>query len=97
LCLIMNSKEWLLYGLVVAFGVLSLQILNCTMIYNFKVTTIANCSGVIINALILGFAFVFEFANITLIFISLIIKELFCIVLCTLPMIRFFHISQVKV
>lgn len=94
---VMQSLVFFLYGLVVTFGILSLQILNCTMVYDFKITTIANSAAVFINALILGVAFVTEYANINLIFMSLIAKDVVCVVICVIPMSKNFHISNVKI
>ena len=94
--LIIEDINYFLYCCVVAFGILSLQMLNCTMIYNFKVTVIANSISVIVNAIILWIAFALGFSDISIIFIVIIIKESVACILCIIPMAKKLHLSEIR-
>ena len=80
----------------VSCGVFSLQSLNSTLIYNFKVTVFANILGVITNTAILAVAFLIKLEDYNIIFVALIIKELICSVICYCAMAKSIHWSEVK-
>lgn len=94
--IIMKSPKLFLYGMVVSLGVLSLQLLNFSMVYNFKVSVLANCISVFINALILGAAFICDVSNVTFVFVVLAVKEGICSLLCAVPLAKDFNIKDVE-
>lgn len=91
-----KSVSIFLYGFAVACGVLSLQMLNSTIIYNFTVTVVANVLGVFTNAAILAAALILGKRNITVVFIALIAKELICSLICYASVFKQIKIELVK-
>ncbi len=93
---IFRDNVYFLYGMAVACGVFSLQSLNSTLIYNFKITVFANILGVFTNAVILAVAFFVKFQNFNIVFVALIVKELLCSIICYYAMAKSIHLSEVK-
>ena len=91
-----HEVSFFLYGMAIACGVFSLQSLNSTLIYNFKVTVFANVLGVIVNALILVVAFIIKFENFNIIFVALIVKEMICSIFCYGAMSQSIHWRDVR-
>ena len=94
--IVLQSWQCFLYGLAVACGVLSLQTLNCTLIYNFKATVLANIVGIIMNVIILFIALLFNFNNIDIIFVAVIAKELLCGAICYFAVAKNIHTNEVN-
>ena len=93
--IIFSSISIAVYGVAVACGVFSLQMLNNTMVYNFKITALANIIGVIINAVMLAVLLLGHIHSIVAVIIVNIIKELFCAFICLGGMIKQIKISDV--
>lgn len=96
LAMVLNKPVFMLYALVLASEVLSLQILNCTIVYNFLVSTIANSVAVFVNATYLFILFVNNTTNINLVLLALAIKGLTSVVICLPSIIIGFNRKTIK-
>ena len=92
---ISHNLSIFIYTTAIACGILSLQSLNITLIYNFRITVFANVIGVITNAVILALALLVRFNDFKIIFIAMIAKEVLCSVICYCAMAKSIHLSEV--
>ena len=95
--IIMQDALYFLYGMAVACGVISMQVLNCTLIYDFKTTVLANIAGTVSNVVILFAALITDYENINIVFIALITKEVICSAICYFAVAKSIHLKDVKV
>ena len=95
--IIMQDAMCFLYGMAVACGVISMQVLNCTLIYDFKTTVLANIAGTVSNVVILFAALITDYENINIVFIALITKEVICSAICYFAVAKSIHLKDVKV
>ena len=95
--IIMQDALCFLYGMAVACGVISMQVLNCTLIYDFKTTVLANIAGTVSNVVILFAALITDYENINIVFIALITKEVICSAICYFAVAKSIHLKDVKV
>ena len=95
--IIMQDALFFLYGMAVACGVISMQVLNCTLIYDFKTTVLANIAGTVSNVVILFVALITDYENINIVFIALITKEVICSAICYFAVAKSIHLKDVKV
>jgi O-antigen/teichoic acid export membrane protein len=76
-----QSMQVFIWAFAVAISVLALQLLNISVVTNFKAGVIANSLAVIINSILLFLMFALEIQDINYAFIIYIIKEIIVVVI----------------
>ena len=96
LSLIWNRPVLILYTVVLSSEVLSLQVLNCTIVYDFLISTIANSIAVIVNAAFLFVLFVRKANDVNLVLAALALKSLVAVLICLPSIIKDYRIQDVR-